>query len=463
MMLFPKRSLLRHDNKRGLIYPIAFFLSFVFGFLQLATVEAQGQEAVFNAQMRVLDNGLRIVVVENHRAPVVAQMIWYGVGAKDEASGETGLAHYLEHLMFKGTHSQPPGAFSKLVKRYGGSDNAFTSWDYTAYFQQIPVTNLDEVMAMEADRMRNLNPPQKHAISERAVVVQERNQVLERDPAARLRERMRAALFANHPYGRPIIGWMPEIEKLNWQKAEPFYKQYYRPDNAVLILSGAVTMDQVYEMASRHFGPVTVQGAAVERRTTRIAQSDVRPHFDLFHASVRQALFLMMGFAPSWGMDATDALALQIVDDWLAGVEGPLYQRFVVNEALASAISFSYNPYSLEQSNWSLGLWPIAGQNTASLKSALGDFFANLSITEEELSRVKNRMMDAAIYQRDSLMGPAMTIGHVMAAGGTLRDVETWPERLEEVTVEQVNKAIQTHLSFDQMTVTGWLDGGGEE
>lgn len=444
---------------------IAFFATLVLIFMQPAMVYASGQDGyVFDAKERFLDNGLQVIVVENHRSPVVGQMLWYKVGAIDEGVGQSGLAHFLEHLMFKGSNGLAPGEFSRKVRQYGGRDNAFTSWDYTAYFQTIPSDQLDQVMAMEAGRMRGLTPPLSAVESERDVVIQERKQVLDSNPMAQLSERMRQALYVNHAYGRPIIGWMPDIESLNWQQAKDFYDYFYRPDNAVLIISGAVKADDVFAMADRHFGSILNPDTPVQRHRSIIPDTRVRPHILLENETVSQPVWMIKGLAPSWAEDKVSSLALQIVDNWLAGSEGPLYQAFVVEKQLASGISFSYVPLAIGSSSWSVGLWPQTDMAPDMLQSALSVFLDNLQIDETRLKTVVSRMQDASVYERDSLIGPAMTIGHVLAAGGSLRDAETWPAMLDNITVAQVNKAIKEHLVSRAHTVTGLLTAGrGDE
>ena len=443
-----------------------FFTILSLFFLQLAIVSAFGQafdrKAVFAAEEMVLDNGLKVIVVENHRAPVAAQMIWYGVGSVDEAAGHSGLAHYLEHLMFKGSDGLQPGQFSQEVRRLGGRDNAFTSRDYTAYFQQVPIEGLEKVMAMEAGRMRGLNPPQDHVSSELEVVMQERRQVLDSNPLAQLGERMRHALFVNHPYGRPIIGWMDEIKTLDWPTVKAFYDRFYRPDNAVLIITGAVSAEQGFALARKHYGDIPRIGDMPSRVAFAIPDSRVSQHLILRDATVQQPVWMIRKRAASLAQDKPTALALSIISDWLSGVEGPLYQTFVVEQNLAAAIDFSYSPLSRSDASWSVSVWPAAGKTAEDLNTALTAFFQGLKIDEATLQRVIMRMQDAAVWERDSLIGPAMSIGHVLASGGSLEMAEYWPYELEALSVDQVNAVIKSAFNIDHGVVTGWLQGVGE-
>jgi zinc protease len=203
-----------------------------------------------------LPNGLQVVVIEDHRAPVVVHMVWYRVGAADEPPGHSGIAHFLEHLMFKGTDDVPPGKFSEIVQAQGGNDNAFTSWDYTAYFQRVAADRLDLVMKLEADRMRDLRLLENDVTTERAVILEERTTRTDSDPAALFAEQTQAAQYLNHPYGIPIIGWRHEIEQLDRDDALAFYSRYYAPNNAVLVVAGDVKPDEVKRLADLHYGPL---------------------------------------------------------------------------------------------------------------------------------------------------------------------------------------------------------------
>lgn len=449
-----------------LCYKIVLFAILALFFLQPATATAQGQEAdwqpVFGAKEHVLDNGLRVIVIENRRAPVAAQMLWYGVGSMDELQGKSGLAHYLEHLMFKGSGDLGPGEFSRRIRDLGGRDNAFTSWDYTAYFQQLPVSALETAMAMEAERMRGLNPPLDHTLSERDVVVEERKQVLDSNPMARLSEQMRYALYTNHPYGRPIIGWMHEMRELNWDKAKAFYDQYYRPDNAILILMGDFTAQQGFDWAAQYYGGLENPSTPLERKTFSIPETQVVRHLSLTDPTVRQPVWFAKGLVPSLVEDEGTAMALSVLAEWLGGQDGPLYQSFVVEQKLATAISFSYSPLNRGTADWSVGVWPAQGVRPDQLNEALSVFLNGLEMDEETRQRMVTRIQDAAVWERDSLIGPAMTIGHILKAGGTLRHAEYWPYLVEQVTTDQVNQAVQTILVPTQGRVTGWLSGGQE-
>src|SRR6185503_10870087 len=213
-----------------------------------------------------LDNGLKVVVIPDHRTPVVTQMIWYKVGSADETPGKSGLAHFLEHLMFKGTSKHPAGEFSQTVLEIGGNENAFTSTDYTGYFQRVPRDQLATVMAFEADRMTGLILKDENVLPERDVVLEEYNMRVANNPEARLTEQIMAALYLNHPYGRPVIGWHQEIEKLDREDALAFYKRFYAPNNATLVIAGDVDLAEVRPMAEKTFGAVAPQPTIAAQR-----------------------------------------------------------------------------------------------------------------------------------------------------------------------------------------------------
>lgn len=264
-------------------------------FLSLIALPAFAGPAITSFE---LENGLQAVVIEDHRAPVVTQMVWYRVGSADEAPGETGIAHFLEHLMFKGTDKIPEGAFSKLVAENGGQDNAFTSYDYTAYFQRIAADRLDLVMGMEADRMVNLRLTNEIVLPERDVILEERNSRIENDPGSLFQEQMSATLYLNHPYGSPVIGWRSEMEELTLNDALDFYAAHYSPDNAILVVAGDVDPAEVEAMAKKHFGPIPPEGVIPRRRTAEPPQLAAR-EIEMADPRVRQPYVIRRYLAPS--------------------------------------------------------------------------------------------------------------------------------------------------------------------
>jgi len=273
---------------------------------------------VFNAESFMLDNGMQVVVIPNARAPVVTSMVWYRVGAADEPQGLSGMAHYFEHLMFKGTDTYAPGEFSRIVKKLGGNDNAFTGQDFTAYFQSISVDHLEKMLAAEADRMVNLKVPASHFDSEKKVVIEERRQRTENDPKGLFGEQLRSALFVNHPYGTPIIGWMNEIEGYEWADVKKFYDRFYAPNNAILIVSGDITAQKLRPLAEKHFGTLEPK-EELTRNRPKVPPAIGETILTLTHPTIHQQSGSKILIAPSFKNNKKDSLALQLLQEILSG------------------------------------------------------------------------------------------------------------------------------------------------
>ncbi len=404
----------------------------------------------FGAQESRLENGMQIVVIPNHRAPVVSHMVWYKVGAADESPGLSGMAHYLEHLLFKGTQKLAPGEFSKTVKTLGGNDNAFTSQDYTAFFESIAVENLPRVMEMEADRMMNANPPPEHFKSEKSVIIEERRQRTDNDPRAKFYEQLNSVLFINHPYGTPVIGWMSEMEKYEWADVQKFYQKYYAPNNAILVVSGDITMDELKPMAEKYYGALKPKEIAPRKRTA-LAPAPAQTRLSLSDASIHQPIFQRIYAAPSDSMAREDSLALQVLAEIMDG--GPttrLYKALVVDQKKATDVSFDYTSTALDYGNISLGAVPADGVSTDEIESLLDAQIQSLvenGVTQAEVTDAIQRLQDAAVFARDSVMGPAMIFGSALATGSTVADVENWSADIAKVTVERVNTVAVEYLN----------------
>ncbi len=425
---------------------------------------AQQGTKVFNAETFKLDNGLEIVVIPNNRAPIVTHMVWYRVGAADETTGKSGIAHFMEHLMFKGSTGLAPGEFSKTVRSLGGNDNAFTSQDYTAYYQSIAVEHLEKVMTMEAGRMRGMAPPLEEVESERKVILEERRQRTDNNPQSRFSEQMGAALYVNHPYGTPIIGWFHEMEKLTWEDAKNFYDKWYGPNNAILVVSGAVTRQQVHEMAQRIYGslqPITLP----PRQRTISPPLHGQPKMILHHPAVRQPVVQRSYRVPSYRQNAKDSLALQVLEEIVGG--GPtsrFYKSLVVDQKLATTVSLSYRAESWDDSILIVHAAPAPDIHPEKIEQAIESELRKLvkdGITEDELRDAKTSLQDAAIYARDSLSGPAMIFGYGLATGASVDDIEYWPDQIEKVSAQQILSVAQRYLDpdqkFDHPPVTGYL------
>lgn len=429
---------------------------------------AFAQDKVFNASETFLDNGMQVVVIPNHRAPVITHMVWYKVGGADEAQGHSGSAHFLEHLLFKGSDvigGEPlaPGVFSKNVRGMGGNDNAFTGQDYTAYFQSVPSDKLETVMRMEAGRMRGANPPLAEVESENLVILEERRQRTDNDPRGRFGEQMASAAYINHPYGTPIIGWYHEMEALTWDAAKAFYDLWYGPNNAILIVSGDVEPETVFTLARDIYGQVPKNDNVPKRERTRSPVMNSKTRVLLEHPVIRQPVFQTLYRVPSYRQDKTSSLALQVLEEIMGGGStSRLYKALVVEQKIASGAGLSYSPNSYDDS----GLWiyanPVPGEQIVNIEAAIDIELKRLiehGVTTEELQDAKTRMKDAAIYARDSLTGPAMVIGYSLATGSSLDDVETWPAQIDGVMAEQVLDVAKAYLNPDAPTHTPPVTG----
>jgi zinc protease len=416
--------------------------------------------AVFNPETFTLDNGLQVVVVTNRRAPVVTHWVWYKVGTADSPLGKSGLPHFLEHLMFKGTETVPPGEFSKIVSRNGGNDNAMTSQDFTAYYQTIARDRLETVMELEADRMANLVLGEDEVRSERAVVVEERLQRVDNDPGAQLGEQLNAAQFLNHPYRLPTIGWLHEIEGYGLDDARDFYETWYAPNNAVLIVVGDIDAEELRPLAEKYYGSIPAREVPERMRLKEPPQQAPR-RVTLADARVRQPSLVRSYVAPSYNAGASEhAYALQVLAEVFGGgATSQLYRSLVIDRALGVSAGAYYAPTALDLSTFRVYASPRPGVDLAAIEAAVDEEIARLlkeGVSEHEVERAKRRMRADAVYARDSLGGAARTIGAALTSGRTVQDVETWPERIGAVTVEQVNAAARAVLR-PEASVTGLL------
>ncbi len=418
--------------------------------LLAAPFVAAAQGAVFSPKTFELENGLKVVVIENHRAPIAMQMVWYRVGAADEEPGESGLAHFLEHLMFKGTKTVPPGEFSRKIARIGGRENAFTSHDYTAYFQTVAAHEIEMVMRLEADRMQNLVLSDEVVLPERDVVLEERRSRTDNSPAAQLGEQRNRVLYLNHPYGRPVIGWMSEIEALTTEKALAFYRKHYAPNNAMLIVAGDVTVEQVRALAEKYYGPIPRR--AVPARI-RPKEPPHRAHrrVVLESARVRQPAWSRSYLAPSYSAGAKEhAYALEVLSHVLGGGStSRLYRKLVVERGIASNAGAWYAGDGLDYAEFGIFASPTAGGDIDALEKAVVEELAAAvreGFRADDIERAKKLITASAIYARDGLRAGPMAFGQAFTQGLTIEDVESWPERIAAVTPEQVMAAARAVL-----------------
>lgn len=422
-------------------------------------------EKVFNAETFTLKNGMQVVVIPNDRAPVVTSMVWVRAGSADEPWGRSGSAHFFEHLMFKGTPKVGPGEFSKAVRALGGNDNAFTSYDYTAYFESVSVENLEKIMEMNADRMRNLSPPPDHFASEHKVILEERRERTDNDPQAKFGEQLRAALYVNHPYGRPVIGWYDEMERLDWPTAKKFYDKHYAPNNAILVVSGDMTAERLKPLAEKTYGSLKALEKQLSRKRPAVPPLVGEMRLVYRDPAIRQPMLQRLYRVPSWRQGKQDALALQVMEEVLSG--GPstrLYKALAVDSKKVSAVSFFYDAQRWDNAEAGFSATLLPGVKPEEVDGAINTILQTLikeGITEDELRAAKESLKDGAVYARDSLTGPAMIVGQALATGATLEDVETWPAQIETVTAAQVQAVAKRYFNPDDpalpMHVTGYL------
>lgn len=427
----------------------------------IATLISFGAHAqVFNPETTTLSNGLQVVVIPNHRAPIVTQMVWYRAGAGDEVPGKSGIAHFLEHLMFKGTPTVPPGEFSKIVARNGGRDNAFTSYDYTAFFQNIARDRLELVMKLESDRMQNLVLTDAQVNPERDVILEERRSRIDNNPSARLQEQMQAALYLNAPYHRPIIGWEHEMEGLTTQDAIGWYRRYYAPNNAILIVAGDITMAELKPLAEKYYGKIPSHQIPPRVRPTEPPPEAAR-RVELKDSRVRQTVWNRLYIAPSYvAGEKQYADALQVLAEIFGGgVTSRLHKSLVIDKPLATSAGAYYDPDALGLTHFGISAALRPDAKVDDVEAAVNAEIKRLvegGVTADEVERAERRLRADVVYARDSLQTGARAIGEAITTGTGIEQVESWPTRIAAVTPDQVTAAARA-VFRDEGSVTGVL------
>ena len=427
----------------------------------LATLRpAPAPAQVFNPETFTLSNGMQVVVVTNRRSPIVSHMVWYKVGAADEKHGKSGIAHFLEHLMFKATKTLPSGEFSRIVAREGGRENAFTSFDYTGYFQNVERGRLEIVMRLEADRMSNLLLTDAEVDPERDVILEERRSSIDNRPGARLREQMGAATFVNHPYGRPVIGWMHEMRALTRADAEEWYATYYAPNNAALIVAGDIDAAELKPLAEKYYGAIKPKALPPRVRPQEPPPQAAR-RVQLKDRQVSQPWLGRSYLAPSYrGGETRHAYALQVLSEILGGgTQSRLYREVVLDKNVATGADASYSAFALDMTTFDISASPRSGVELSALEAAIDATIAKLlegGVSEQEVEDAKARMRASAIFARDSLQGGARIFGIALTTGMEVADVEEWPRRIAAVTPAQVMAAARAVLRAER-SVTGEL------
>ncbi len=428
-------------------------------FLPLAFATPAQAEPVSH---HVLDNGMEVVIIEDRRAPVVVNMVWYRAGAADEPPGQSGIAHFLEHLMFKGTETMAPGELSAVVEANGGRDNAFVSWDYTGFFQRVAADRLELMIEMEADRMVNLSFTEAEWLPERDVILEERGQVLESRVGAQFNEAMLAALYKEHPYGVPILGWRHDMEQLTGEMAMEFYRAHYGPNNAIAVIAGDVDTDEALALAETHYGPLPPNPNIV-----RVPRPSEPPHL-----AARRLVFedtrvgtpyvSRMYLAPvRQSGDQSEAAALQMLAALLGGSSTTSVLERLLNfeEGIALSAWAGYNGLARDYGVFNIGMAPVDGVSLEEGEAALDRVIAAFleeGVDQEQFERVRRQLRASEIFALDDTQRRARQFGIALSVGLTIDDVTGWIDALEAVTPEDVIAAGEMLLD-KRASVTGFL------
>lgn len=432
------------------------------GLTALACIMATEGQALDIQQFK-LDNGLKVLVVEDHRVPVVTHSVWYNVGAMDEKPGKTGLAHMTEHLMFKGTKRHPAGEMDKIVQRKGGVQNAFTSYDFTAYYQKVPVQELETMMDLESDRMAHLNLNDKVFQPERKVVGEERKLTTESNPADRFFEKVMRKHYSHHTYGHPIIGWAADINGYTVENAVDWYRHHYAPNNATLVLVGDVTADGVRPMVEKYYGAVA-RGDVPKREIPVEPAHDSSLTMVGVDAQVKVPVWNLMYRAPSrfQGIAAkhvkeSDTIALWALAEIMGGGDtARLYQELVVKKGLADEATAHYDSVRAGETTWDISVQPKKGVTADRIAPAVQEVVDGVlqhGVTEAELKKAKTNIMADEIYARDDAFTTMYRLGVWVTAGGDPKRFDDWQQELKDVTVEDVNRVARQYLRAENTTL----------
>jgi zinc protease len=423
----------------------------------LAMCALWARPALANPYETTLPNGLRIIVKEDRRAPVAVHMVWYRVGAMDEKDGTTGVAHLLEHMMFKGTKKLKVGEFNEIVARAGGSDNAFTSQDYTAYFQRVPSAALPRMIELEADRMRNVVITDQEFERELKVVMEERRLRTDDKPQAQLYEQLMASAFIAHPYRRPVIGWMNDLENMRPDDARDWYRRWYAPNNAYVVVVGDVDHKQVFDLVKKQYGKMKSQPLPVRKTTAEPQQMGQRRI--VVKAPAEMPQLLMAWKAPRLADVENDRepYALEVLAGILDGHGASRLSRNLVRGSqVATETGAYYDSTARGEATFVLGGAPASGKTVAELEAALRaelQRIADEGVSDAELERIKTQTIASQIYKRDSTYVQAMEIGRIEAAGYHWRDADRMLDKLRTVTAAEVQAVARKYFGDDTLTV----------
>ena len=405
-----------------------------------------------------LSNGLKLIVREDHRAPTVAHMVWYRAGSMDETNGKTGVAHVLEHMMFKGTKKVKAGEFSRLVAAVGGRENAFTSRDYTAYFQQVEKSKLEEVIKLEADRMSNLNFADADFDKEIQVIMEERRLRTEDNPSSLLNEALMATAFMSSPYRHPVIGWMNDLVNMRASDARDWYRSWYSPNNATVVISGDVDPQNMLKLVQQYYGVIPshdlpIRKPQIEPPQKGIKQVQVKAPAD----SAQIAMAWKVPRLEPGRLDDPEPYALELLTAVLDGYDNARLNRSLVKqEKVVNDVGVAYDMISRGPELFLISATMAKGktvaQAQASIRKALQEIKQN-GILESELKRIKVRILSEQIYKRDSIFGQAMEIGTNEMAGFSWKDIDSMLEKMQTITPQQVQEVAKKYLIDEGLTI----------
>jgi zinc protease len=408
-----------------------------------------------------LANGLRVIVKEDHRAPTVVAMVWYKAGSIDEFNGTTGVAHVLEHMMFKGTRNVPNGEFSRLIAAAGGRENAFTSRDFTGYHQQLHKSQLELSFRLEADRMANLVLSKEEFDKEIRVVMEERRLRTEDQARALLNEQLMATIFTTHPYGRPVIGWMSDLLSMTYADAAEWYERWYAPNNAIVVVAGDVAAQDVFVLAEKYFGPIKAKTLPARKPQDEPPQRGIRR---IVVKAPAELPALMMAWRAPVLRDVEnewEPYALEMLAGVLDGNEAARLNSALVREQkIANAAQAGYDNTQRGPGLFMVSAIPASGRTVAELEAGLRRELAKIAadgVSDEELRRVKAQVIAGQVFERDSIFFQGMQIGTLETAGYPHTTIDTMLKKLQAVTAAQVQAVAKKFLIDDSLTV-GVLD-----
>ena len=415
--------------------------------------------AEFRPQHHILENGLEIIVLENNRVPAIAHSIWYKVGSADEPNGKSGIAHFLEHLLFKGTDKLKPGEFSQTIAQNGGKDNAFTSKNYTGYFQLIHKSKLELVMSLEADRMKNIKLVEKEFENEKTVVLEERYSRVDNNPSALLSEQINAALYMNHPYKRPIIGWEHEIKNLSLNDVMKFYDKFYAPNNAIIVICGDVKLDEVVRVAKKYFG--SIKPSKIDERSWTNEPTQHAPRGVVLKSkNTAIPVFKRYYLVPTYTKSKKEALALEVFAEIFGNpLTGMLFEEFVKNKKLATSASAYYYSDGFGDTSFTISIVPKKEVTLDDIASHLDKYLHEIEkkiISSDELKKVKKRLVNETIFAQDSLYMGMRIFGSSLSTGYSLKDITDWPNDIQKVSINDLQNILLKIFDLNK-SVTGYL------